>query len=268
MSQSADQARAVAFVQVHGTDSERSRLRFLVDSARPTAEEEAVVLAGQRADGGWTPFWAADYSAVDATCFRLAQAEQGGIPPEHEAIQRAVRFLRDRQGPDGSWEEAATLADTAPPWAMPGDLAARLYLTANSSYWLAKHLPQDAAAMRGAAVLRAHLDESGQMPTFLHAHWLAAGAWYRLGQRDLAEHVLASLPDRLDETTPASSLSWLITCLRTVEVPADHPVNIMALSLLEAGQRADGGWTSEDGPAADAHATLEALRALRLCGRL
>ena len=268
MSHSAGQARAVAFVRAHGTASEQSRLRVLLQNSCPTEEEEATILAGQRADGGWAPFWAADYSSVDATCFRLAQAEQGGIAPEHEALQRAIRFLRDRQGPDGSWEEAATLANIAPPWAMPGDLAARLYLTANCAYWLAKRLPQDAAALRGADTLAAHLDKSGQMPTFLHAHWLAAGVWYRLGQRDLAERVLASLPDRLDETTPASSLSWLITCLRTVDVPADHPPITKALALLEAGQRADGGWTSEDGPAADTHATLEALRAFLLCGDL
>jgi hypothetical protein len=268
MSQSADQARAVAFVRDHGNASEQSRLRVLLKDTRPTEEEESVILAGQRANGGWAPFWAADYSSVDATCFRLAQAEQGGVHPEHEAIQRGVRFLRDRQRPDGSWEEAATLAESSPPWATPGDLAARLYLTANSAYWLAKHLSQDAAAIRGADVLRAHLDENGQMPTFLHAHWLAAGAWYRLGQRELAERVLTTLPDRLDATTPASSLSWLITCLRTVEVPADQPAIMKALSLLEACQRADGVWTSEDGPAADAHTTLEALRALHLCGRM
>ncbi|HEY7339244.1 MAG TPA: prenyltransferase/squalene oxidase repeat-containing protein [Ktedonobacterales bacterium] len=267
MSQSADQERAVAFVRAHGSASEQSRLRILLEGARPTAEEEAVILADQRADGGWAPFWATDYSSVDATCFRLAQAEQGGIPAGHDAILRAVWFLRDRQRDDGSWEETASTADVAPPWAMPGDLAAQLYLTANSSYWLAKLLPHDdATASRGAEVLRAHLDESGRMPTFLHAHWLAAGAWYRLGQHELAERVLTTLSDCLDAKTPASSLSWLITTLRTVDVPADHPAIMKALSLLEAGQRVDGSWASEDGPAADAHATLEALRALRLCG--
>src|SRR6185312_15431255 len=105
MSQSADRARAVAFVQAHGTASEQSRLCVLLEGTHPTEEEEAVILAGQRADGGWAPFWAADYSSVDATCFRLAQAEQGGVHPEHDAIQRGVQFLRDRQRDDGSWEE-------------------------------------------------------------------------------------------------------------------------------------------------------------------
>lgn len=266
MSQSPDRARAIAFLQSHGSASELARLRILVEGTQPTDEEVSAILAGQRADGGWTSFWAADYSAVDATCFRLAQAEQGGIPPEHEAIQRAIQFLRSRQRADGAWEEDATVADAAPPWAKPGDLAARLYLTANSAYWLARLLPDDAAAGRGATLLHDHLDERGCLPSFLHTHWLAAAVWYRLGDRELAERTLAAISGQLDQTTPASSLSWLITCLRMVAAPANHPAIVQALTLLERGQRADGGWTSEDGPSGDAHTTLEALRALHLCG--
>lgn len=268
MNSSFNHTQAIAFLRAHGSASEQSRLRVLLEGTQPTAEEVAAMLAGQRPDGGWAPFWAADYSAVDATCFRLAQAEQASISPDHEAIQRSAQFLRARQRPDGSWEEDATVSGTAPPWATPGDLASQLYLTANSTYWLARLLPEDAAAHRGAAVLRRHLDERGQLPTFTHAHWLAAGVWHGLGARALAERVLAALPARLNETTPASSLSWLITCLRMVDVPSDHPVIARALALLEGSQRTDGGWTSEDGASADAHSTLEALRALRLCGRL
>ena len=63
MSQSADQARAVAFVRTHESASEQSRLRFLLEGTRPTGEEEAVILAGQRADGGWT---SEDGPAADA----------------------------------------------------------------------------------------------------------------------------------------------------------------------------------------------------------
>jgi hypothetical protein len=111
------------------------------------------------------------------------------------------------------------------------------------------------------------MGERGRLSSFLHTHWLAAGAWYCLGDRESAERTLASLPDRLDEATPASSLSWLITCLRMVGVSAAHPIIAQALSLLEQSQRADGGWTSDDGPSGDAHTTLEALRSLHLCSR-
>ncbi|HEU4782182.1 MAG TPA: hypothetical protein VFS83_02470 [Ktedonobacterales bacterium] len=63
MTQSADQARAVAFVRAHGTASEQSRPRVLLEGTRPTVEEEAAILAGQRTDGGWT---SEDGPAADA----------------------------------------------------------------------------------------------------------------------------------------------------------------------------------------------------------
>jgi hypothetical protein len=40
-----------------------------------------------------------------------------------------------------------------------------------------------------------------------------------------------------------------------------------AAALLARRQEADGRWPSEDGPARDVHATVEALRALRPGGR-
>jgi hypothetical protein len=53
MSQSPNRARAIAFPQSHGSSSERTRLRVLLEGAQPTDEEVAAILAGQRADGGW-----------------------------------------------------------------------------------------------------------------------------------------------------------------------------------------------------------------------
>ena len=41
----------------------------------------------------------------------------------------------------------------------------------------------------------------------------------------------------------------------------------MTAPALVPAQSPDGRWPSEDGPERDAHSTLEALRALRLCGR-
>lgn len=103
MSQPLNQAKAISFLRAHGSASEQSRLRALLAGTPATAEAAAIILTGQRSDGGWAPFWAVDYRAVDATCFRLAQAEQGGISLDHEAIQRAVQFLCSRQRPDGGW---------------------------------------------------------------------------------------------------------------------------------------------------------------------
>src|SRR5688500_20035141 len=76
-----DAARAIGFVESHADPSERERLRALLAGEKPSEATADAVLAGQRADGGYAPFWAPDYSGLDATCFRLALAEQLGVTP-------------------------------------------------------------------------------------------------------------------------------------------------------------------------------------------
>jgi hypothetical protein len=50
-------------------------------------------------------------------------------------------------------------------------------------------------------------------------------------------------------------------------VPATDSLMLKATDRLARLQAEDGRWESEDGPARDGHVTLEALRALRLCGK-
>ena len=77
----ADYERAIAFILAHGSGVERYMLNKLADEneyeAPSVTELEQQLLEGQRPDGGWSPFWASDYSSLDATCYRLAQAETG-----------------------------------------------------------------------------------------------------------------------------------------------------------------------------------------------
>jgi hypothetical protein len=212
------------------------------------------------------PLWARDYSSLDATCFRLAQAEQMGLSGSERAVKRAVHFLAQRQKPDGSWEEDKKVADLAPPWAKPGDLAARLYLTSNCALWLALLGDTDRRVSKAADYLVMHQDLSGHLPGFLHTHWLAGGLWYRLKRQEPAELAFEYLGMRMNDLA-VSNLSWLITTLSVAGVPPDHSLVNTAASLLEQSQQEDGRWLSEDGPTQEVHATLEALRALGICGR-
>jgi hypothetical protein len=67
--------RAVAYVREHGDEFDRFRLDELLDGQGSLSnDQERRFFAGQREDGGWAPFWAPDYSSLDTTCFRLAQA--------------------------------------------------------------------------------------------------------------------------------------------------------------------------------------------------
>ncbi|MEW5868262.1 MAG: prenyltransferase/squalene oxidase repeat-containing protein [Chloroflexota bacterium] len=257
--------KAVEFINSKGDEVERARLQYLLAGERPSQVVVAKLFAGQRPDGGWSPFWAQDYTSLDATCFRLAQADQLGIPASNEALARAAHFLAQRQSPDGSWEEDEKVASFAPAWVRPGDLSARLYLTANCGLWLALLEPTHRGAGKAASYIQTYLDPGeGRLPGFFHTHWLAGGLWRRLDWQEPAGRVFAYLRQHLHELA-SSNLSWLVITLRNTGVPGDHPLVSAAAALIERNQQNDGRWISEDGPGHDVHATLEALRALRLC---
>ncbi|MEZ4662445.1 MAG: hypothetical protein R2911_33250 [Caldilineaceae bacterium] len=198
--------------------------------------------AGQRNDGGWTPFWASDYSSLDATCFRLAQAEQLGLNSSTPCVAAAIQFLAGRQLADGWWEEANAVADVAPPWAMPGDEAARLYLTlvwilAGGAAWSIR------SDRRAANRLAVQTDDAGAMPAFLHAHWLAAGLWHLTGHALKTDQTLSYLHTHLTKLS-ANNLTWMIVALRTAGISANQPLLADAPAPARS-QQADGRWLSD-----------------------
>jgi hypothetical protein len=230
---------ALAFVGKKGNAVERARLKYLLNNGPASPEVVNSLLACQRSDGGWAPFWATDYSSLDATCFHLAQAEQMGVTNSETAVIKAAQFLSHRQRPDGSWEEDGCVASVAPPWARPGDLASRLYLTANCGFWLAVLTGTNKATLAAAGYLQTYLDETGSLPASWQAHWLAGGLWYCLDWRKPAQQVLARLDQQLPDL-PASNLAWLIITLLGAGVSSIHPLVEKAASLLEDYQAPDG----------------------------
>lgn len=176
-------------------------------------------------------------------------------------------MLERRQSGDGSWEEHLSVASLAPAWAKPGELASTLYLTANCGFWLAFINGECDGAHRAARFIQRHLTDQGTLPTYLHAHWLTAGLWALMSMKDEYRRVVAHLAHRIGDLH-SSNLAWMIVTLRLAGVPANDPLLTQAISLLLRRQAENGRWPSEDGPAFDVHASLEALRALQLCDRL
>jgi hypothetical protein len=126
---------AIGYVVAHGDPVERARLSYLRAGTPPPAAALERIEIGQTPAGGWPAAGDGSIPSVDATCFRLAELDDlGGLhgPP----VDRALAWLASVQRPDGTWQEDESLAAEAPPWAMPGDPEATLYLTAVAGFWL------------------------------------------------------------------------------------------------------------------------------------
>jgi hypothetical protein len=101
----------------------------------------------------------------------------------------------------------------------------------------------------------------------LQAHWLAASLWLLTGKYNSAQDTLSYLATQLDNLD-ASELAWMLTALRTAGLESDQIPIPGGIDRLVTYYHPGGGWTSPDGSGLDTSLTLEALRALILCGRL
>jgi lanosterol synthase len=76
-------------------------LRGRVGRAVERAAE--VVRRAQRADGSWAGFWGVDFTY--GTFHAVEGLLAAGALPDDPALRRAVRWLEEKQRPDGGWGE-------------------------------------------------------------------------------------------------------------------------------------------------------------------
>jgi hypothetical protein len=266
---------AIGYVVAHGDSVERARLSCLLARVMPGQEVLDRILGAQTAAGGWPASGDGTVPSVDATCFRLAELHDlGGLGSP--AVARGLEWLVSAQRPDGSWEEDEILAADAPPWAMPGDPEARLYLTAVAGHWLTVAEAEDrsrrpdpyspspnAQALRAAAgYVVGALNPDGTWPSFLATGWHATGLLHDQQFYYESARMQFVLGDRLPGMSPADVAS-MAAALRRISVGVDDWLLGAARKRLAATQRTDGGWDSDEGPAFDVHTTLTAIRACR-----
>jgi len=263
---------AIGYVVARGDAVDRARLSWLRAGVTPPEDILAHVEMGQTSTGGWPAQWGGDVASIDATCFRLAELDDlGGL--RRPAARRALDWLAHRQPLDGCWEEDASLADVAPPWARPGDPEARFYLTANAAFWLAvsgaesglyggAEAPYATRLSRAGGFLRDNLADDGSWPGFLVSGWLAAAVLYRTEWFYEAARMFVLLTERV-KAMSAADVAWLTAALRRVGVAPEDSLMTAARQRLSETQRPDGAWPSDDAPALDVHTTLSAIRAFR-----
>jgi len=267
---------AIGYVVAHGDEVDRARLAYLRTGAHPDPAVLEIVEAGQVGDAGWPGREDERVPSVDATCFRFAELDDLGALGR-PAARQAMDWLAVTQRPDGTWEEDPALAESAPPWARPGDPEARLYLTANAAFWLSagglqarSGGPLDrrvggayaGVVAHAADALAASLAEDGTWPSYLVTGWLGAAVLFGQGRYGESVRMRLVLRRRLDDIPP-SGLAWAAAALRRLGLPADDPFVAAARQRLAQTQRSDGSWPSEDGDAFVVHTTLTAIRACR-----
>jgi hypothetical protein len=261
---------AIGYVVAHGDPVERARLSFLRTGAPPPPHIIERIAAGQTAEGGWPASTEGTVASVDATCFRLGELDDlGGLTGP--AVDRALDWLASVQRRDGTWQEHQSLAAEAPPWAMPGDPEATLYLTSLAGFWMTvaevEAHPHFDAPARYAHTLAAaaefvigQIRPDGTWPSFLAAGWHAAGLLHEEQRFYESARIQLVLGDRLPDMS-AADVASMAAALRRLNLGDDWLLQA-ARKRLGATQRSDGGWDSDEGPIFDVHTTLIALRAV------
>jgi hypothetical protein len=262
---------AIGYVVAHGDPVERARLSFLRAGTAPPPHVIERIAAGQTPSGGWPASTDGTVPSVDATCFRLGELDDlGGL--HGPAVDRALNWLAAVQRDDGTWQEDQSLAAEAPPWAMPGDPEATLYLTSVAGFWLTvaeveAHPRHESPAVHASVMAAAaqyvvgQLRPDGSWPSFLAAGWHAAGLLHEQQFFYESARIQLVLGDRLGDLTPADVAS-MAAALRRVNLGDDWLLQ-SARKRLGQTQRTDGGWDSDEGPVFDVNTTLTAIRACR-----
>jgi len=267
-----DPGPSVAFVEVKGTELEKARMRRVLYGVDPTPDVVRPLTERQNDDGGFPRRGAeGSPSCVHGTLNALWQMDELGALGGPVG-DKALRYLLAVQREDGGWDEDASVAECGvPPWARPGDLRARLYLTAYAAYWLVLGGRAGHEAFgRALRFLQSHQDETGRFHGFIHTTWIATSVFVMAGSqyadvvaKGLQALVARPLPEWVD-----SQICWALDCLGRAGVLKDQPIVQEGLAELLRRRGADGEWASEDGAAHAAGATVEALKVLKHYGLL
>jgi len=257
---------AISWVNQKGNALEKSRLAYVLFGAEVDLEVVKPVIALQNKDGGFPFVMTPGYlTSIDQTLVVLGWLDELGML-ESPAAVKAIHFLYANQQADGGWDEAAELARYAlPGWIKPGDLNTRLYLTANTAYWLALSGRTNRPCFhRAFEFLIEQQEKCGDGFGFLCTTWIAAGVFLLAGPRyvDFARKSIQFLMDQPIAGWECAQLAWALNNLSVAGLPENHPLVVRALAELVQRQHPDGSWPSEDVPAYTVDTTIRVLKVL------
>jgi hypothetical protein len=265
-----DTAGSFSFVDQNGTVLEKARLMCILYGTRPGKVVVRSLTDLQNDDGGF-PFGLVqgNPASLNSTHVALLWMDELGMLGSPEA-RRAFEYILRVQRDDGGWDEDASIAGLhPPPWAIPGEPRARVFLSAQSAFWLAGGGYCGHPGFRHALdFLLGNQDASGRFLGFLHSNWIASGALFMAGPEysESAALGLEALKARPLPEWVDSQISWALDCLSRAGLPKDEPFIAEGLAELGKRQKTDGKWVSEDGEAWTAGTVIEVLKVMKRYG--
>jgi hypothetical protein len=261
---------AVTYTQEYGSAIQRARLAAILWD-EPASEEALRALAAlQRPDGGFA-YWMPRVSNLCDTAYVLQWFDDLKVH-KGPVVERACRFILDRQQKDGGWDEVETLLEYKPPsWMMPGRIETRVWLTGFCAYILIRFGYAEAPGTTCPTdFLLQHMDGQGRLAGYPMATWIALPMLHFYPGPDPKTFDRALAVSEADYTSQYDSaiLTWMLRCLNDAGLPFDHPLVARALDDLEKQQRPDGSWPAAEGEHRAVEVTVEALRELKRYGRI
>ena len=264
-----DARAATAYVEERGNAIERARLAAVLRDEPPSEAALRALAALQRPDGGFT-YWMPQVSNLCDTAYVLQWFDDLKVP-KGPVVERACRFILDRQQTDGGWDEEETIREHNPPeWMTPGRIETRVWLTGFCAHVLIRFGYAEAPGSTCPTdFLLEHMDEQGRLAGYPMATWIALPMlhFYPGPDPKTFDRALAVAEADYASQYDSAMLAWMLRCLKDVDLPFDHPLVAHTLDDLEGQQRPDGSWPATEGEHREVEVTVAALRELSRYGR-
>jgi hypothetical protein len=250
---------ALGYIAKHGDVRSRLRTWGALGRANSREAQHALqeLLALQREDGGWP--WRMEKerpSSISDTGYTVEALIGAGLPPPHEACQRAAAFLLPLQHEDGGWPENPVLRNHIPwdwdwcsvDYSSPSTTAQALYI-----FHLAGR-EKDRVVKHGLRFIRRTQNADGGWPGHVGPTYPYGTDWASMFSILRALRVWGAHP-RIQ-----AIINRAVTAIRTHReawtTTVDNPLDTFlllgyglgdpdvqeALELLIKAQRPDGGW--------------------------